>query len=72
MKKGLVHDAASAKIAAEINELLRSCDAALTEQRGLAEQGLFGQGHWAQALQWDLTALRARLDRVRELVNGSP
>ncbi len=70
MRQGLVRDAATAKIAAEINELLRSCDVALAEQSGLAEQGLFGQGHWAQQLQWDLTALRARLDRVRELIAG--
>ena len=72
MRKGLVRDAASAKTAAEINELLRLCDVALTEWMGLAGQGLFGQGHWAKALSWDLAALRARLERVRELVNGSP
>lgn len=71
MKKGLVRDAASAGTAAEVNELLRQCDIALSEQQGLAGQGVFGSGHWVQALQWDLTAVRARLDRVRTLVNGS-
>ena len=70
MKRGLVHDAASAKIVAEVNELLRSVDMALCDHVGVARQGIYGE-LWSGGLEYDLTALRARLDRVRELINGS-
>lgn len=70
MKQGLVRDAATAKVAAEINELLRGVDMALSDHIGHAEQGLYGR--WGDGLAWDLSSLRARLEKVRELVNGAP
>ena len=71
MRKGLVHDAASAKIAAEVNDILRTADMALIEHIGRADQGLYGEW-WSKGLSYDLGAIRARLARVRDLVSGSP
>ena len=71
MGKGLVRDTATMAVVAKVNEILHSCDAILSEHGGRAEQGLYGQGAWANALTHDLLNVRARLDRVGALIVGS-
>lgn len=69
---GMVRDAATAKAAAEINELLRQCDRTLSEHISRCGLGLYGDGLWPDALGWDLGSIRARLDKIRELISGAP
>lgn len=69
MRKGMVRDAETARMAAEVNELLRSIDMTLQDHVVKAAEGEYG-GKEGQALLWDLGAVRAKLDCVRELVNG--
>lgn len=71
MTKGLVHDAASAKIAAEVNIILRTADMTLGEHISRAEQGLYGEW-WSKGLIYDLSAIRDRLERVGDLISGTP
>lgn len=69
-QKGLVRDAASAKVAAQVNELLWECDLALGEHWNRCHQGLYGNGFWVNGLELDLSAIRGRLERVRRMVCG--
>lgn len=69
MKRGMVRDAASAKLAASANVLLRSVELVLADHARRAEEGEYG-GRAGQELAWDLTAARARLETVRLYING--
>ena len=69
VKKGMVRDAETARMAAEVNELLRSIDQTLRDHMIKAEEGAYG-GREGQALLWDLGAIQAELGFIRELVNG--
>ncbi len=68
-KRGLIRDAHSAKLSADVFVLLRECDVALSEHMSRAEQGMYGE-YWGKGLSWDLAAVRARLERVRNLITG--
>lgn len=70
MRKGLVKDTESMAIAAKIFEILSSCEKILSEHRKRASQDMYGHGIWAAALEHDLSAVRARLGRVRDLISG--
>lgn len=67
---GMVHDAQTAAAAARVNELLRQCDEILKYHIGRADRRVYGVGDWAKALSWDLSAMRARLARVRDEIAG--
>lgn len=71
MKKGMVRDAATAKIAAQVYEILRGCDVILSEHEMRTEQGHYGDSLWVVALSYDLVSVRGRLNRVRALIAGS-
>ena len=59
MRVGMVRDAATAKTAAQVANLLRECDLILAACRPEGEEAA-----------WDLASVRARLARVRALVCG--
>ena len=67
----MVHDAHSAMVAAKVCELLRECDEVLKHHHAAAERMVYGSSLWTEALQWDLSAVRAKLVRVGNLVCGA-
>lgn len=69
MRRGMVRDAETARMAAEVNELLRSITQTVEYHVVRATEGDYG-GKDAQTLIWDLGTVRAKLDGIRELVNG--
>lgn len=69
MRRGMVRDAATARLAASINVLLWSVDAVLKDHIRKAEAGEYG-GRCGQELAWDLIAARARLQTAADYMNG--
>lgn len=71
--KGLVRDAKTAKVAAQVNQLLRECDQAAYEHWHRCHCGYYGdysENWWLRGLELDLSAIRGRLRMVQRLVCG--